>query len=103
MRNWFRTLTAGILITFANGIAVAQFVAFNDHAPGPITSPNATTWDVNGASPGRIGPLKDIVTGANLAATLTIIVTGNVTGEGSQALPSAGTPLYNTFNGFVDF
>src|SRR5205814_1032029 len=53
--------------------------------------------------PGRTGALKNINTGADLPVILTITVSGNVTFEGSQGNPSPGTPLYNVFNGFVDF
>src|SRR5215216_5290026 len=90
-------------LIICNGIAHAQFVAFNDHAPGAGTAANTTTWNVNGDTPGRTGPLKNILTGADLPVVLTISVTGAVTGEGSQGQPAPGTPLYNTFNGFVDF
>src|SRR5262245_51632580 len=86
------------------GTATAQFVAFNDHAPGAGTAANTTTWNVFGDAPGSSGPLKNISTGANLPVTLTITrsATG-VTAASSQGSPSPGTPLYNTFNGFVDF
>ena len=82
----------------------AQFVAYNDHAPGAGTSPNATTWDAFGNAPGSSGPLKDITTGANLPVTLTITSTGaGVSAANTQAVPSPGTPVYATFNGIVDF
>src|SRR5947207_1776428 len=84
-------------------ISQAQFVAFNDHAPGSGTAPNTTTWNVEGQPPGRTGFLTNINTGAGLPVILTITVSGNVTFEGTQGNPSPGTPLYNTFNGFVDF
>src|SRR5262245_33569424 len=82
------------------GTAAAQFVAFNDHAPGAGTSANTTTWNVFGDAPGSSGPLKNVSTGANLPVTLTITrsATG-VTAASSQGSPSSGTPLYNTFNG----
>src|SRR5437899_1870116 len=82
----------------------AQFVAFNDHAPGAGTAPNTTTWNVLGDAPGSSGPLRDINNGASLPVTLTITRTGTgVTGAGTQGDPAPGTPLYNAFNGFVDF
>jgi len=34
-------------------VSNAQFVAFNDYVPGSLTAPNATTWNVNGDTPGR--------------------------------------------------
>lgn len=103
MRTWFPGFLAGIILFLSGAISTAQFVAFNDHAPGTNTAVNTTTWNVNGDAPGRTGPLKEITTGLNLPITLTITVSGNMTGEGSQALPAAGTPLYQAFNGFVDF
>src|SRR3954466_140850 len=82
----------------------AQFVAFNDHAPGAGTSPNATTYDVFGAGVGSSGPLKDITTGAILPVTLTIAITpSGVTPAGTQGNAEVGTPLYDAFNTYVDF
>ena len=82
----------------------AQFVAFNDHAPGAGTSPNATTYDVFGAGVGSAGPLKDINTGATLPVTLTITTSGSgIAPAGTQGRPVVGTPLYDAFNGYVDF
>src|SRR5262245_8115772 len=99
-----RICSLGLLASLlAGGTAKAQFVAFNDHAPGAGTAPNTTTWNVEGQAPGRTGPLKDIVSGLDLPAILTITVAGNVTFEGTQGTPSPGTPLYDAFNGFVDF
>jgi regulation of enolase protein 1 (concanavalin A-like superfamily) len=101
---------AGLSFLFSILTAVkapAQFVAFNDHAPGAGTAPNTTTWNVFGAAPGASGPLKDITTGANLPVTLTITISGtggnSVTAAATQGNPAPGTPLYNTFNRFVDF
>ena len=103
MPTWFQGIITGTALALSIAMSHAQFVAFNDHAPGAGTAANTTTWNVEGQAPGRTGPLKDITTGANLPVTLTITVSGNVTYEGAQANPSPGTPLYNTFNGFVDF
>ncbi|MEO8428379.1 MAG: lamin tail domain-containing protein, partial [Verrucomicrobiota bacterium] len=84
--------------------APAQFVAYNDHAPGAGTAPNTTTWNVFGETPGASGPLKDITTGASLPAVLTITISGTgVTRATAQGNPALGTPVYDTFNGFVDF
>ena len=103
MRTWFQGLITGTALAFSIAVSHAQFVAFNDHAPGSGTAPNTTTWNVEGQPPGRTGALKNINTGADLPVILTITVSGNVTFEGSQGNPSPGTPLYNVFNGFVDF
>src|SRR6476659_4935921 len=99
-------IAVGILLLTAT--AHAQFVAYNDHAPGPGTSLYTTTWNVEGQPPGRTGSLTNAVAGAlplgaQLPVTLTITIAGNVTFEGTQGNPSPGTPLYNAFNGFVDF
>ena len=97
---------AALLLLLAVGVAQAQFIAFNDHAPGTIgvtTSSNATTWNIMGNAPGASGPLRDISTGSNLPVTVTITRSGTVHGSTAAANPSPGTPLYNTFNGYVDF
>ncbi len=92
------------LALLGSPLARAQFVAFNDHAPGSGTSPNATTWDALGGAPGPSGPLKDISTGQTLPVTLAITLSGGgVVGAGTQGSPAPGTPLHGAFNGFVDF
>ncbi|HWH70954.1 MAG TPA: hypothetical protein VNT26_16315, partial [Candidatus Sulfotelmatobacter sp.] len=88
------------------GLARGQFVAFNDHAPGTIgvtTHSNATTWNILRSSPGATGPLEDIDTGAALPVTVTITTNGFLTAGSTGANPGTNTPLYNTFNGYVDF
>jgi len=52
MRTWFQGLLTGAALAFSMAISQAQFVAFNDHAPGSGTAPNTTTWNVEGQSPG---------------------------------------------------
>ena len=92
------------ILFFVLPAAKAQFVAYNDHAPGAGTAVNTTTWNVFGDSPGSTGVLKDIKTGATLPVTLTITRTQTgVGGASSQGSPSSNTPLYVTFNSFVDF
>ena len=90
----------------ATQVASAKFIAFNDHAPGVIgvtTHSNASSWNLFGNSPGASGPLKEITTGAALPVTLTITRTGSVNASPTAGNASPGTPLYNTFNGYVDF
>ncbi|HTL16011.1 MAG TPA: immunoglobulin domain-containing protein, partial [Patescibacteria group bacterium] len=106
MLTWFRGVIAVLLFTTI--ASQAQWVAFNDHAPGVGTGPLTTTWNVENQPPGRVGPLTNAVAGAlpagaQLPVTLTITIAGNVTFEGAQGNPSPGTPLYNVFNLFVDF
>jgi hypothetical protein len=106
MHTWFRGVVTVLLSSTV--LSQAQWVAFNDHAPGTGSGQYTTTWNVEGQPPGRTGPLTNAVAGvlplgAQLPVTLTITVAGNVTYEGAQGNPSPGTPLYNVFNGFVDF
>lgn len=91
-------------------VAQAQFVAFNDQAPGKGTSTNATTWSVSTNS-GRVLTLRDINSGNTVGVTLRL-ETNQVNVAGSRVyfpfpstagLPASGTPAYNTFYGFVDF
>ena len=96
-------LVTSALIQLECGSLWAQFVAFNDHAPGPGTSTNATTWNIFGNSPGTNGLLKDIATGTSLPVMVTITRAGTVSASPTGANPNAGTPLYNAFNGYVDF
>ncbi|HTL16468.1 MAG TPA: hypothetical protein VL793_04480, partial [Patescibacteria group bacterium] len=107
MLTWFRGVATTVLL-FSAVASHAQWVAFNDHAPGTGTGPFTTTWNVENQPPGRVGPLTNAVAGvlplgAQLPVTLTITIAGNVTFEGAQGNPSPGTPLYNVFNLFVDF
>ncbi len=88
------------------GLAHGQFISFNDNGPGIGTAPNTTRWDVFGIGAASTGYLKDINAGTNLPVTVTIsraLGTGAVTASPSAGSPNPGTPLYNTFNGFVDF
>ncbi len=83
-----------------------QFVAFNDHGPGVIgdtTHTNATTWNIFDNPPGATGHLKDIRSGLDLPVTVTITRSGTVNPAPTANNPNAGTPLYSTFHGYVDF
>lgn len=88
------------LIAFAAGLR-ADWVAFNDHAPGTGTSPNATT---NNIRLGTSAHLKNVVSGTNLNATLTLAKSGaGISYTTSGAAPANGTPLFGAFNNFVSF
>src|SRR6266404_1828396 len=76
-----------------------QFVAFN--GPGPGT--NTTAWNIFGDPPGATGPLKNVGSGAALPVTVAITTNGLVTPSPAGDDPLPGTPLYNTFHGFVSF
>src|SRR5438552_2939887 len=85
-------VAASVSATVAHG----QFVAFNDHAPGTGTAANTTTWTADAVDypNANTGPLKNITSGANLPVTVTASMQGNITWEGTQGNPAAGTPLY---------
>ena len=85
------------------GVSHAQYVAVNDHASGPGTSPNATTYHILGQEAGTMGPLKNVNTGATLPAILDITRAGFVNSDLPGAAPAAGTPLFNAFDGLVDW
>src|SRR5437867_13117741 len=94
----------GLIALLMASNSFAQFVAFNDHAPGTGTAPNTTIYS---ADPGQVGGtsgfMTNISSGARLNVTLAVTISGSVTFEGTQGIPNSGTPLYNTFNTFVDF
>jgi len=79
-----------------------QWMAFNDHVPGPLTHSNATAWNLFGNAPGSSGPLKNVVTGTPVGATLTLQNSGATSGTLTLE-PTAGTPAWQTFYGYVDF
>ena len=94
-------LVAGWLLPIS---APAQFVGFFDHARGTGTHPHTLSFyaTTNGAS-GLFTNISDGVT-----TSVRLITTTNGTGSaisvGTLAgNPAAGTPAYETFNGFVDF
>jgi hypothetical protein len=80
-----------------------QWVAVNDHGPGPGTHPNATRYNALGTDDGSSGPLRDLITGTNLPVVLTITRSGFVNNDPFGADPPAGTPLLAIFDGLVDF
>jgi hypothetical protein len=75
----------------------AQWVAFNDYAPGFATHSNATTF-----GPGQSGPLKNIASGAALGVLVTVTATGGAGGN-VAGWPTYGTPASVVFHDFVDF
>jgi hypothetical protein len=102
------SLAFGLALCGMTTVSQAQWTAFNDHVPGSSsqTHSNATTLKI----PAATAPtstnivLKNIATGANLPATLTITRSANGTAYNlNGAAPAINTPLYNTFNGFVNF
>ncbi len=99
------TLTKlALSFTLALGIPVnAQWVAFNDHSPdqsGTRTSPNATT--LNCLTAGSV-TMRNIADGTDLPVTMSVAIAGTVTGFITASVPNSGTPLANTFDGYVYF
>src|SRR5438093_8016804 len=80
-----------------DGRAQAQWVAFNDYAPGVVTHSNATTY-----GPGQSGRLKNIASGAALGVSVTVTAAGGAGGN-VAGWPTYGTPASVVFDGFVDF
>lgn len=81
------------------------WVAYNDHAASGNTHVNATRWNIfgtAGGAPGSSGLLKDIVTGTNIATTLTIINNGGVAAN-SAGTPAVDSPAHAWFDRYVDF
>ena len=100
--RWFR-ISVGFLL-FSSGMVSAQWIAFNDHAPGTGTHVNATRYNVFHNTYPQNGQLRDIRSGTNLAVTLTVAPgTSGVTANDGWANPAPGTPAFNAFYGFVDF
>lgn len=93
--------------------ALAQFttnwVAINDHHRGTTSSPYANFYNPFGDDAGTAGPLTNTVNyallpqGAQTPATITIVLSGNITAEGSMSGPNLGTPAGDWFRPYVDF
>jgi len=81
----------------------ALWTAVNDQGSTTNTHPNATRYHALGLEDGASGPLRNILTGAALEATLTITRTGLVAGDLGYAEPPLGSPLSDVFDGLVDF
>jgi hypothetical protein len=79
--------------------AAAQWIAFNDHYQGAQSHPRATFYVLAGNA--SFGPLRNLDTGNNLGATLSI-TNFNCTDSGFGAAFTGG-PALATFGGFVDF
>jgi hypothetical protein len=81
----------------------AQFIAFNDHAPGAGTHSNTTVWSCLISPNG--GLLKEIATGLDTPVRLDITRTGvgAATGGSAASYPQIGTPAQVTFTNYVDF
>ena len=76
--------------------------AFNDYRPSDLTSPNATTYDLRATDDG--GVLKNIQTGADLEASVIVVVEGDAIPDdfGANSPVNPGSPADLLFNGKVD-
>src|SRR5258706_5123645 len=98
MRLKHQTALVLVLLLLAFPASVlAQFVAFNDYAPGTGTHSNATTF-----GPGASGLLKNITNGTPTAVTVTAVGSSLVFGS-TQGVPDFGTPASTVFDDYVDF
>ena len=84
-------------------VGQAQWVAFNDHAPGPGTHTNTTRFNIFGPDDGTNGLLRDVNTGFILPTRLSISRVGPSLDGRLGTNAAAGTPLYDAFQGYVDF
>jgi hypothetical protein len=92
------------------GIANAQvtnWVAYIDHAPGPLTHANANAYNLRGLPDANLpqplsGPLKDFLTGQMTPAVVSSVPNGTPDVLGTMSVPNAGNPAYNLFNGIID-
>ena len=85
--------------------AGSLWMACNESFPGPNTHVNTTRWSpfgTNYGGPGNAGLLKDIQTGANLGVSVTFTQSGATVGA-TASVPTAGTPAFLTFNGYIDW
>src|SRR6185436_14592631 len=93
--------------------AATNWIAFNDHVPGPApgangwgTAPNVTVYNMRGVAgtppEPTTGSLTNFLTGERLTATLVVTANGAPDFFGGISYPDVGTPAYNLFNGKVD-
>src|SRR5947209_522282 len=79
----------------------ADFVSFFDHSPGPGTHPLSLSFPEQTSQ--SWGFFTNVNTGVTTPVALWSFVSNSVTTGAAAATPAVGTPVYNTFNGFVDF
>ncbi len=87
----------GLAELTSSGGAAVGFVVYNDHVIGNGTHPHATAYATNGTASGL---LKDVESGAETNATLTVTSSG-IHFAGSQGTPAAGTDAHAIFDGYV--
>src|SRR5258706_15431231 len=94
LRPWVTQL---LFLLVAGATLEAQFVSFNDYARGGGTHINATSY-----GPGASGQLKNISSGAAVAAAVTVYSAATVF-TSLQGSPQYATPAFIVFDGYVDF
>ena len=106
MRSLGRWMCAVLLLTVAT-VASADFTAYNDTcgvtsgSPASVLNANTTTYGWAGDMDS--GQLKDITSGALVAATVTVDMTlTGWPGTGPGAYMNAGTDAANMFNAYTD-
>jgi hypothetical protein len=101
---------------FARAAAVTNWIAFNDHVPGPVPSPgvnngwgtaaNANRYNMRGLTDNPPEPIAGFLTDFNTGMPTPAYFISTATGApdffGSIAYPGGGTPGSNLFNGIVD-
>lgn len=87
--------------------ARAQWVAYNDHAPGAGTAARVTSHSLGlsgNAGVAAGGPLTDFSSGITLGAGVAVTSSGYISGvTGGAAAPNPGTPADLLFGGKVDW
>ena len=99
-------LATALALAGSAGAANTNWIAFNDHNPGPLTGPNVTVYNMRGLTDNPpqpiFGQLTNVLTGEGVNAYLVASATASPDYFGSISYPDAGTPAYNLFNGKVD-
>src|SRR5436190_5964088 len=110
-KNCFFSITLLLIVVApaltASGAIMTNWVAFNDHRPGPTPPPagqwgtalKVTPYDM------RVGPggnLTNFLNGQQLAATLSVTANGTPDDFGTCFEPNDNTPAAKLFKGIVD-
>jgi len=102
VRRLFSVFLALLGLHFAPQVQ-ADWTAFNDQ--GTAGNANDTSYTIPALGTSS-GPLKDVVGGGNVSASLTITTGGTGTapaGAGTMSAPSVGTPAAIIFGGYIDW
>src|SRR5947207_2727115 len=99
--------TVGSSLTMSGAQIITNWVAYNDHRPGPTPAPAGQWGTALGVSPYdmRVGPggnLTNFVNKQALPVTLTVTANGAPDDFGTCFEPNDNTPAANLFKGIVD-